>query len=43
MTRLRDAGYEACYSVEMNTVRYTEVAVVLAKIRDVGERWRLES
>jgi sugar phosphate isomerase/epimerase len=41
MTMLRDAGYEGYYSVEMNTVRYTEVAVVLAKIRDVGEQWRI--
>jgi hypothetical protein len=40
MTALRDAGYAGCYSVEMNTLRYTEVAVMLARIRDVGEQWR---
>ena len=40
MTALRDAGYEGCYSVEMNTLRYTEVAAMLARIRDVGEQWR---
>jgi sugar phosphate isomerase/epimerase len=43
MTMLRDAGYEGFYSVEMNTLRYTEVAVMLARIRDVGDQWRLEA
>jgi len=41
MTMLRDAGYEGYHSVEMNAARYTEVAVLLAKIRDVGAQWRL--
>jgi len=41
MTMLRDAGYEGYHSVEMNAARYTEVAVLLARIRDVGAQWRL--
>jgi hypothetical protein len=41
MTALRDAGYEGCYGVEMNTARYSEASVMIARIRDVGERWRL--
>jgi sugar phosphate isomerase/epimerase len=41
MTMLREAGYEGTYSVEMNAARYTEVAVLLARIRDVGAQWRL--
>jgi sugar phosphate isomerase/epimerase len=41
MTMLRDAGYEGYHSVEMDAARYTEVAVLLAKIRDVGAQWRL--
>ncbi len=41
MTMLREAGYEGTYSVEMNAGRYTEVAVLLARIHDVGAQWRL--
>jgi sugar phosphate isomerase/epimerase len=41
MTMLREAGYEGYYSVEMNAARYTEVAVLLARIHDVGAQWRL--
>jgi sugar phosphate isomerase/epimerase len=41
MTMLRDAGYEGYHSVEINAARYTEVAVLLARIRDVGAQWRL--
>jgi hypothetical protein len=40
MTALREAGYQGCYSVEMNTLRYTEVALMLARIRDVEAQWR---
>ncbi len=44
MTNLRDAGYEGYYSVEHHTAKneYTEVAVQLAKVRDVLDRWRME-
>jgi sugar phosphate isomerase/epimerase len=44
MTHLRNAGYEGYYSVEHHTAKneYTEVAVQLAKVRDVLERWRTE-
>ena len=44
MTILRDAGYQGYYSAEHHTAEneYTEVAVQLAKIRDVLDRWRLE-
>ncbi|HUX75079.1 MAG TPA: hypothetical protein VMY40_00385, partial [Anaerolineae bacterium] len=41
MTMLREAGYEGTYSVEMNAARYTEVAILLARIHDVGAQWRL--
>jgi len=41
MTMLRDVGYEGYHSVEMDAGRYTEVAVLLARIRDVGAQWRL--
>ena len=41
MVMLRDAGYDGTYSVEMNTLRYNEVAVMLSRIRDVFERWQL--
>ena len=43
MTLLRDTGYEAYYSVELGTARYTEVGAQLARMRDVGERWRLQA
>ena len=41
MTMLRDAGYDGCWSVEHHTGKneYTEVAVQLAKVRDVLDRW----
>ena len=42
-TLLRDTGYEAYYSVELSTARYTEVGAQLARMRDVGERWRLQA
>jgi sugar phosphate isomerase/epimerase len=43
LTTLRDAGYEGYYSVEHHTGRneYAEVAVQIAKVRDVLERWRV--
>jgi len=44
MTILRDAGYQGYYSVEHHTGKneYTEVAIQLAKVRDVLDRWRME-
>jgi sugar phosphate isomerase/epimerase len=44
MANLRDAGYEGYYSVEHHTAKneYTEVAIQLARVRDVFDRWRLE-
>jgi hypothetical protein len=41
---LRDAGYAGCRGGEHNTGKneYTEVAIQLARVRDVLERWRLE-
>jgi sugar phosphate isomerase/epimerase len=43
MTMLRDAGYDGYWSVEHHTGKneYTEVAIQLAKVRDVLDRWRL--
>jgi sugar phosphate isomerase/epimerase len=40
---LRDAGYDGYYSVEHHTGEneYTEVAVQIARVRDVLDRWRL--
>jgi sugar phosphate isomerase/epimerase len=42
MKNLRDAGYQGYYSVEHHTGRdeYAEVAVQLARVRTVFERWR---
>jgi sugar phosphate isomerase/epimerase len=42
MTILRDAGYQGYYSVEHHTGRneYAEVAVQLARVRTVFDRWR---
>ena len=40
MAALRDAGYAGCWSVEHPALNYTEVGVMLARIRDVLERWR---
>jgi len=44
MVTLRDAGYEGYYSVEHHTGEneYTEVAIQVARVRDVLDRWRLE-
>lgn len=42
MNALRASNYAGCYSVEMVTQRYSEPAVVTAKLRDIGERWRQE-
>lgn len=41
MTTLRDAGYTGCWSVEHHSGinEYTEVAIQLAKVRDVLSRW----
>jgi len=43
LTTLRDAGYEGYYSVEHHTGKneYTEVAIQIARVRDVLERWRI--
>ncbi|MBX3010772.1 MAG: TIM barrel protein [Caldilineaceae bacterium] len=38
---LRANAYAGCYSVEVATERYSEPAVVIAKLRDISERWRL--
>ena len=45
MANLRDAGYEGYYSVEHHsgTDEYTEIAIQLAKVRAVLERWRVAS
>ncbi len=40
MNALRATGYSGCYSVEVAALRYTEPAVVIAKLRDIGEGWR---
>ncbi len=42
MKTLRDAGYQGYYSVEHHTAKdeYAEVAVQLARVRTVFERWR---
>jgi sugar phosphate isomerase/epimerase len=44
MTTLRDAGYDGYWGVEHHTGKneYTEVAVQIARVRDVLDRWRLE-
>jgi sugar phosphate isomerase/epimerase len=41
MAMLRDAGYQGCWSVEHHSGvnEYTEVAVQLARVRDVLSRW----
>lgn len=43
MALLRDAGYDGCWSVEHHTGEneYTEVAIQVAKVRDVLDRWRI--
>jgi sugar phosphate isomerase/epimerase len=38
---LRAADYQGCYSVEMLVQRYTEPALILARLHDIGESWRL--
>ena len=44
MTTLRDVGYDGYWGVEHHTGKneYTEVAVQVARVRDVLDRWRLE-
>jgi sugar phosphate isomerase/epimerase len=44
MAALRDAGYRGYYSVEHHSAKneYTEVAIQLARVRDVLDRWRGE-
>lgn len=41
LTMLRDAGYQGCYGVEHHTGKneYTEVAVQVARVRDLLSRW----
>jgi sugar phosphate isomerase/epimerase len=41
MAMLRDAGYQGCWSVEHHSGvnEYSEVAIQLAKVRDVLSRW----
>jgi sugar phosphate isomerase/epimerase len=43
MDLLRAAGYDGCWGVEHHTGEneYTEVAIQVAKVRDVLDRWRL--
>ena len=43
MALLRDLGYDGYYGVEHHTGKneYTEVAVQVAKVRDVLDRWRV--
>jgi len=45
MTLLRDLDYDGYYGVEHHTGKneYTEVAVQVAKVRDVLDRWRIEN
>lgn len=45
MKNLRDAGYPGYYSVEHHTAKneYAEVAVQLARVRAVFDRWHAES
>lgn len=40
MTMLRDAGYQGCWSIEHAANNYTEVGIMLARVRDVLEKWR---
>jgi sugar phosphate isomerase/epimerase len=42
MAALRDAGYSGYYSVEHHSAKneYAEVAIQLARVRDVLQRWR---
>ncbi|MCD6291003.1 MAG: sugar phosphate isomerase/epimerase [Anaerolineae bacterium] len=44
MTMMRDAGYDGYWGVEHHTGRneYTEVAIQVAMVRDVLDRWRAE-
>ena len=44
MALLRDAGYQGYWGVEHHTGKneYTEVAIQLARVQDVLDRWRLE-
>ena len=41
LTMLRDTGYQGCYGVEHHTGKneYTEVAVQVARVRDLLSRW----
>jgi sugar phosphate isomerase/epimerase len=43
MAMLRDAGYQGYWGVEHHTGKneYTEVAIQVAKVRDVLDRWRI--
>jgi sugar phosphate isomerase/epimerase len=40
---LKNAGYQGCYGIEHHTGQneYAEVAVQLARVRDILERWRI--
>jgi len=43
MQMMRDAGYEGFWGVEHHTGEneYTEVAIQIAKVRDVLDRWKI--
>lgn len=41
MNALRASDYQGCYSVELVAQRYSEPAVVVAKLRNIGDQWRL--
>ena len=45
MALLRDAGYQGYWGIEHHTAQneYTEVAVQVARVRDVLDRWRLQA
>lgn len=44
MTMLRDAGYKGYYSIEHHRTdhQYTGVALMVAKVRDILAKWRVE-
>jgi sugar phosphate isomerase/epimerase len=44
MTMLREAGYAGYWGVEHHSGQneYTEVAIQVARVQDVLDRWRLE-
>jgi sugar phosphate isomerase/epimerase len=41
MSALRDLGYNGCWSIEMPTLRLTELEIWVAAVKDVFARWAL--